>query len=137
MHPNDILDIQNPAASLYKRHVVDQHYGCIHCKSESGSEFFGVEIDTRDRITFKYNCSICGKTSRKTFSLEEIKMLMRHYARGDESTFWECWILCRYYPHLVNDFKKYTEFCQILKAPEKSRWKDAMDKFYRLVGIIQ
>lgn len=135
MHPNDIFDTENPAASLYKRHVVNQHYGCIHCKSENGSAFCGVEIDKRGLIHFQYNCSICGATSRKSFFLEEIKMLMRQYAQGDESTFFECWVLCRWYYHLVNDYKRYTEFCRILKTPEKSRWRDAMNKFYRLVGI--
>jgi transcription elongation factor Elf1 len=135
VHPNDIFDTQNPAAHLYKRHVVDKNYGCIHCKSETGSAFCGVDIDSKDLIHFQYNCSICGSTSRKTFSLEEVKTLMRQYASGDECHFWECWVLCRWYKHLVNDYKRYAEFCLILKAPEKSRWKDAMSKFYRLVGI--
>jgi len=135
MHPNDIFDVENPAAALYKRHVMDENYGCPKCQSHSGSVFAGIEIDTRDLTHFKYHCNLCGSTSEKVFSLEEIRLLTRQYAQGDESTFFECWILCRWYSHLVNDYKRYTEFCRILKAPKKSRWIDAMNKFYRLVGV--
>ena len=131
MHPNDIFDFNNPAASLYKRHIVEANYGCPKCQNYSGSVFAGIDIDLRNLIHFKYHCNLCGSTSEKVFSLEEIRLLTRQYAQGDESPFFECWYMIRYYTHLASDFEKYKKFVEILRRPEKSRWVEAARRLWR------
>jgi hypothetical protein len=135
VHPNDIFDVDNPAASLYKRHIISEAYGCPICKEHSGSVFAGIEIDARDLIHFKYHCNLCGSTSEKVFSLEEIRLLTRQYAQGDESTFFECWYMVRFYPHLINDFQKYKQFVEILRKPERSRWVEAARRLWRYLTM--
>jgi hypothetical protein len=135
MEPNNVFDIENPAASLYKRHIISEAYGCQRCQNHSGSVFAGIGIDTSNLIHFRYHCNLCGSTSEKVFSLEEIRLLTRQYAQGDESTFFECWYMVRYYPHLINDFQKYKQFVEILRKPERSRWVEAARRLWRYLTI--
>jgi hypothetical protein len=134
---NSILDHENPAADLYRRHVEAQAYGCIACKHGEGSSFERIEIGDDNLISYKYNCRYCGNSTVRQFSLNEISMMMKMASRGDEIEFWEIWCMVKFYPSLINNPKKYKEFCSILTRPasfvafpddRKTRWTEAWEK---------
>jgi DNA-directed RNA polymerase subunit RPC12/RpoP len=128
---NDILESENPAFHLYKKHVVDANYPCLICKNESGASFSGLEIDKKDLIHFTYRCHLCGSKSEKVFSLEEIRLMSKSYAHGGDIDFFECWVLPKYYKHLVNNNEQYKMFCEILAKPEKSRFAEALWRIFK------
>ena len=129
MEPNSITDISNPAANLYRKHVEAAGYGCIKCRNKDGSSFTGLSFEN-DLCSFKYTCKFCGEVSEKKFNLEEIRTMMKHNAMGDSSDFFECFILANYYPYLQGDSNKYNSWCEILRAPKKSRWREAYAKIF-------
>lgn len=138
---NSILDNENPAAGLYRRHVESAEYGCLACKRDEGSSFEGIEIEDNNLISYKYNCRYCGNSTVRQFSLDEISMMMKMASRGDAIEFWEIWCMVKFYPSLMNNPQKYKEFCSILARPasfvafpydRKSRWTQAWEK---LLGV--
>lgn len=135
---NNILDHKNPAAGPYRRHCEAQDYPCISCKHGEGSSFEKIEIGDDNLISYKYNCRYCGNSTVRQFSLNEISMMMKMASRGDEIEFWEVWCMVKFYPSLINNPKKYKEFCSILARPasfvplgqaeKKTRWQEAWEK---------
>jgi hypothetical protein len=125
---NNILDQSNPGASLYRKHVEAAQYGCAVCKNKHGTQFEKIEIRNDGLMDFRYSCNICGNTTKATFSLEDVRLMMRHASMGDTAAFYEVFLLPYWYPHLVNDFSKYRQYCDILRKPVKSRWQEAWEK---------